>query len=177
MSALRHVAPLADVILADPPWRYGFAQSRSRSIERQYATMTIAEICALPVCEWAARNAVLYLWVTAPKLPQALQVMSAWGFEYKTNGTWDKRRTPRDVGSGYWFRGVHEHLLVGVRGKFSPPAQSLRVQSIFSAPRRKHSEKPAVVHENIERWFPAATKLELFARQPREGWDVWGDEL
>jgi N6-adenosine-specific RNA methylase IME4 len=165
------------VILADPPWRYSHSRSKSRRVEQHYPTLTTEEICMIPVDEWAAPCSVLYLWATAPKLPDALKVMQTWGFGYTTHGIWDKRRTPRDVGSGYWFRGQHELLLVGTRGGYGPPAQELRVGSIIGSPRRKHSEKPTRVHELIEQWWPDARRLELFARAEREGWDVWGDEL
>lgn len=95
-----------EVIYADPPWRYDFSKSNSREIENQYPTMSVDEICSLKVP--TADNAVLYLWATAPKLLEALRVMDAWGFEYKTNAVWDKQI----IGMGYWFRGQHELLLV-----------------------------------------------------------------
>ena len=91
-----------EVVYADPPWRYDFSKSDSREIENQYPTMTVDEICALKIP--SAKNSVLYLWATAPKLREALQVMAAWGFEYKSHGIWDKEI----IGMGYWFRGQHE---------------------------------------------------------------------
>lgn len=168
-----------NVILADPPWKYAHSRSRSRSIESKYPPMKLADIKALPVEDWASENAVLYLWATAPKLPQALEVMAAWGFEYVTGGIWDKRRTPKDGGAGYWWRGVHEHILIGRRGEFSPPAESLRVPSILSIPRSsRHSEKPRALHSLIDVWFPDSTKLELFARDEYNvAWDVWGYDV
>jgi N6-adenosine-specific RNA methylase IME4 len=159
------------VIYADPPWRYDFSKSNSREIENQYPTMSIEEICALKIP--AAEDAVLYLWATAPKLLEALQAMKSWGFTYKSQAVWDKEI----IGMGYWFRGQHEILLVGTRGHFSPPPQSLRVGSIFRERRLKHSKKPESVRNLIALWFPAATKVELFARQRADGWDVWGNEV
>src|SRR5208282_644580 len=127
------------VIYADPPWRYDFSKSGSRKIENQYPTMAVEEICALTIP--AADNAVLYLWATAPKLLWALAVMKAWGFTYKTQAVWDKEI----AGMGYWFRGQHEILLVGTKGRFSPPPQAERVSSVIRERRSKHSKKPAGV--------------------------------
>jgi N6-adenosine-specific RNA methylase IME4 len=133
--------------------------------------MSIEEICALNVP--CSENSVLYLWATTPKLQEALRVMSAWGFSYKTSAVWDKQI----LGMGYWFRGQHELLLVGVRGKFSPPEQSTRLSSVFSIRRERHSKKPAHIRNCIKEWFPNAKRLELFAREQSEGWDVWGNQV
>jgi N6-adenosine-specific RNA methylase IME4 len=159
------------VIYADPPWRYSFSQTKNRSIENHYPTMTLEEICSLPVP--SSDDAVLYLWATAPKLIEALQVMKAWGFTYKTHAIWDKQRQ----GMGYWFRGQHELLLVGTRGKVSPPPSSLRVPSVISEARTRHSAKPDLVRDLITQWFPNSKRLELFARKEAPGWDVWGNEV
>ena len=160
-----------DIIYADPPWRYDFSKSNSREIENQYNTMSMADICALAVP--SSTNAVLYLWATAPKLREALSVMAAWGFEYKTHMIWDKEI----IGMGYWFRGQHELLLVGTRGHFSPPVQALRVSSVLHSRRSKHSRKPQAIADLIDTWYPDKTKLELFSRCRRFGWDVWGNEV
>lgn len=159
------------VIYADPPWRYDFSKSNSREIENQYPTMTVQEICQLPIP--AADNSALYLWATAPKLLEALEVMLAWGFQYKSHSIWDKER----VGMGYWFRGQHELLMVGVKGKFSPPAQNLRVSSVIRERRTEHSRKPNKVRELIMSWYPEKSKVELFAREKHAGWDAWGNEV
>lgn len=160
-----------EIILADPPWCYNFAPSASRKIENQYPTMDELDICRYEFP--CADNAVLYLWATAPKLPLAVRVMEAWGFTYKSCAVWNKVR----VGMGYWFRGVHELLLVGVKGHYSPPAPADRVPSIFTEVRGQHSAKPLCVYEMIERSFPSAPKLELFARFRRPGWEAMGNEL
>lgn len=160
-----------DIIYADPPWRYSFSKSHSREIENQYPTMTLEEIKALDVP--AKENAVLYLWATAPKLPEALSVMEAWGFTYKTCAVWDKVL----MGMGYWFRGRHELLLVGTRGKFSPPDPKLRLPSVFTVRRGKHSEKPDCLRDRIGLQFPDVSKIELFARKRVPGWDAWGNEV
>ena len=159
------------VIYADPPWNYSFSKSNNRNIENHYPTMPLWDIKELvfPV----DNNAVLYLWATAPKLVEALEVMSAWGFEYKTHGIWDKEI----IGMGYWFRGQHELLLVGVRGKFSPPEQSKRISSVYREKRGRHSKKPDNIRQLIHSWYPDKNKIELFARQKTDGWDVWGNEV
>ena len=158
------------VIYADPPWRYSFSKSKNRKVENQYETMTIKDICALDIP--AEDNCVLYMWATAPKLIEAMMVIKAWGFEYKTHAVWDKEI----LGMGYWFRGQHELLMVAVRGKFSPPAPSMRVSSVMRERRTKHSRKPTFVRDMIAKWFPCERKLEMFARSRGYGWDVWGKE-
>lgn len=164
---------LYSVILADPPWRHDVGTTDpSRAIELQhYATMSLDAICALPLPA-IADDAVLFLWATAPLLPEALEVMSEWGFTYRTGLVWDKER----IGLGYWVRGRHEHLLVGTCGNPHPPETALRPESVVRAARGAHSAKPPVIHEIIGAMFPGASKIELFARQARPGWDVWGAE-
>ena len=160
-----------DVIYADPPWRYSFSKSKSREIENHYPTMTQKELCALNVP--SAENSVLYLWTTASKLLEGLEVMKAWGFMYKSQAVWDKKK----IGMGYWFRGQHEILLVGTKGKFSPPEQKTRTSSVFEFPRSKHSKKPDEIRDLIKEWFPDASRLEMFCRHPSDGWHVWGNEI
>ncbi len=162
-----------DVILADPPWQYNFSPARTRRIENHYPTMKVPQIKALGDSIPAAKNSVLFLWATAPKLLEALSVMEAWRFRYRTHAVWDKKI----IGMGYWFRGQHELLLVGTRGTYSPPAPGERIASVLSRQRQKHSRKPEEIRLWIERAFPDASKLELFAREPRDGWAVWGNEV
>ncbi len=159
------------VIYADPPWSYRHCASNSRRIENQYDTMSLDDIKLLPVP--SEDNAVLYLWATAPKLQEALGVMLAWGFDYRTCMVWDKEI----IGMGYWFRGQHELLLVGVKGAFSPPGQSLRVSSVLRHRRSRHSQKPNVIRDWIDAWYPSFSKIELFARAKAMGWDTWGNEV
>jgi len=158
-----------NIIYADPPWRYSFSKSKSRKIENQYPTMELKDICDLKIP--SEDNCVLYLWATAPKLLEALKVMESWGFKYKTQAIWDKEI----IGMGYWFRGQHEILLVGVKGKFSPPIK--KVSSVFKFRRTNHSKKPKQIKDYIELAFPKERKIELFAREKTEGWDVWGNEV
>ena len=161
------------IICADPPWRYDFAATENRAIENQYPTMGLDEIKMLPVPEITTDDAVLYLWATAPKLPQALEVMESWGFTYKTNAVWVKDK----IGMGYWWRNQHELLLVGTLGNFPPPSEDLRLSSVFFEPRTAHSMKPDAIADAIAGMFPNLTKIELFSRQPREGWAAWGNEI
>ena len=165
---------LYTVLLADPPWRYDFSETQNREIENHYGTMELEDIKALDVSSLAYSDSVLYLWATPPKLCEALEVMDAWGFEYKTNAVWVKLG---NIGTGYWWRGQHELLLVGTRGNFSPPVAEKRVSSVIEASRRRHSEKPAIVYELLEDFYPDMAKIELFARKQREGWAVMGNEI
>lgn len=160
-----------EVIYADPPWRYDFIPVAKDKVENHYSTMPTPEICALQFN--IAKNAVLYLWVTAPKLPDGLEVMKAWGFTYKTQMVWDKG----SPAYGYWFRGQHEILLVGTRGKFSPPGKYERIPSVWRETRTGHSVKPKGIRDLIKQWFPHAKRLEVFARDLAEGWDCWGNEV
>jgi len=160
-----------NVILADPPWRYQFVETESRAIENHYPSMELEEIKALRIP--SDTDSVLYLWATAPKLEEALQVLNAWGFTYKTCAVWDKERK----GMGYWFRIQHELLLVGVKGNFATPEPENRFDSIFRSPREEHSKKPEIVYEMIEQMFPTAKYLEVFARNIREGWASWGNQI
>ena len=161
-----------DVIYADPPWQYRNMGTGFGGIAAdQYPTMTTDRIAALPIP--AADNAVLFLWGTAPLLPDALAVLTAWGFQYKTCAVWDKQL----MGVGFWFRGQHEHLLVGVRGYWPPPAPTQRVSSVHSEPRQRHSKKPERIRQLIAHWWPDARRLEMFCRYPAPGWHIWGNQV
>ena len=160
------------IIYADPPWKYDFCKDNTDRIEGHYPTMSNDEICSLKIP--TTDNAVLYLWATAPKLLEALEVMVAWRFKYKTQAIWDKDW----IGMGYWFRGQHEILLVGTKGKFSPPSTKYRKPSVYKERRTQHSKKPLYFKDLIAQSFPHnCNKLELFAREKTEGWDVWGNEV
>lgn len=161
-----------NIIYADPPWRYEHPISESRKIEKQYPTLELEQIKEMPLPE-TEENAILFLWATAPKLEEALEVMNAWGFKYRTHCVWDKEI----IGMGYWFRGQHELLLVGVKGRVSPPEVSLRISSIIVSRRTEHSKKPEVIYDLIEKWFPNQTYIELFSREERENWISWGNEI
>jgi len=160
------------VVYADPPWHYDFSKSDSRSIEAHYATLTTDQICNLKIP--TDDDAVLFLWSPAPKIEDALTVMTTWGFRYLTHFVWTKDK----IGMGYWARAQHEILLVGDKGEVSPPDEAARFSSVVSAPRLEHSAKPSVFYEMIEKMFPDQKKIELFARGPeRKGWVFWGIEV
>lgn len=161
------------LIYADPPWRYEHVETESRAIENQYPTMSLEEICALDVP--AADDCVLFLWATSPKLAEAIEVINAWGFDYRTCAVWDKEK----IGMGYYFRQQHELLLVAARGSLPVPEPSVRVSSVIRAKRGMHSRKPVQVIEMLESMYPMFTKrdrIELFTREPRVGWGAWGNE-
>lgn len=161
-----------DVIVADPPWSYKHPLCQGGT-EKQYVTMTLDDICALPIHELCASDCVLFLWACAPLLPEALRVMQAWGFAFKTSAVWDK---VHKCGIGYWFRNSHELILVGVRGNPKPPAPARRFSSIFREQKTEHSRKPLCVKRAIRAMFPKARIIELFAREKFEDWTIWGNE-
>lgn len=162
------------IIYADPPWRYENPPigATSRAIENHYPTMTLEEICALPVGELATADAMLYMWATAPKLAECFEVIRAWGFEYRTNMVWDKEK----IGMGYHARNQHEILLICKRGEIPPPAAGTQPSSVYREARGVHSAKPLFFYEMIEAAYPQLPKMELFCRTPREGWAVWGNQ-
>jgi N6-adenosine-specific RNA methylase IME4 len=160
------------VILADPPWPEEFGRSCSRSVTRHYPTMALADICALPVPDVAARAALLLLWVPANRLPLGLRVMAAWDFRFRTSGVWVKPH----AGTGKWLRGRHEVYLLGRRGAFPAPTGKGLLPSVIEAPRGRHSVKPDALHEWVERTWPGRSCLELFARRQRPGWTAWGND-
>lgn len=164
------------VILADPEWKfetYTPAGLDNSSADNYYPTSALTDIKARDVPSIAAADCVLFLWATVPMLPQALEVMAAWGFAYKSSAVWVKDR----AGTGYWFRNQHEFLLVGTKGKVPAPAEGEQWSSVISAPVGKHSTKPEASLELVEHYFPTLPKIELNRRGPaRKGWDAWGNE-
>lgn len=161
------------VIYADPPWRYENPPvGVGRAIENQYPTMTLEDICKLPVRDIAHENAILFIWATAPKLYQCMKVIDAWGFEYRTGMVWAKDK----IGMGYYVRNQHEHLLICKRGDMPHPPESARCSSLVTAPRLGHSAKPAIFYDLIDRMYSGLRKIELFSRSSRKGWAAWGNQ-
>ena len=162
------------VIYADPPWPWAsYSQITGMDRAPSYPTMDLADIRALDVAGIAASDSALFMWATAPMLPEALEVMTAWGFAYRTNFVWAKDR----VGAGYWIRNQHELLLVGVKGDVPAPAPGAQQPSLIAAPVREHSRKPDEARLMVEAMFPTLPKIELFARgAARPGWRAWGNE-
>jgi N6-adenosine-specific RNA methylase IME4 len=169
-------------ILADPPWRFtnrtGKVAPEHRRLSR-YETMTLDDICALPVEGIAAPTAHLYLWTPNAMLPEALRVMEAWGFNYKGNVVWQKVRKdgePDGRGVGFYFRNVTELILFGVRGKNARTlAPGRRQVNMIKTRKREHSRKPDEQYAIIEACSPGPY-IELFARGERPGWTVWGNQ-
>jgi N6-adenosine-specific RNA methylase IME4/ParB-like chromosome segregation protein Spo0J len=167
------------VIYADPPWQFRvYDENSSLASEHgaagvHYPCMPTDAICALPVKELATDAAALFLWTTAPHLPEALQAVAAWGFTYKTHAVWIKDW----IGLGYFVRNQHELLLIATRGDMPSPAPANRSSSVITAPRREHSQKPDEAYMLIEQMYPELPKVELFARQTRTGWAAWGNEV
>ena len=169
-------------VLADPPWRFtnrtGKVAPEHRRLSR-YETMSVDEICELPVQALVVEPAHLYLWVPNALLPDGLKVMQAWGFEYKSNIVWHKIR--KDGGSdgrgvGFYFRNVTEMILFGVRGKNARTLSPGRSQvNMIQSRKREHSRKPDEQYDLIEDCSPGPY-LELFARGTRPGWTYWGNQ-
>lgn len=171
------LTPPYRTIVADPPWAYRqnagrILTSANRTETRpdiQYERMTIGDIASLDVAGLADSDAHLYLWVTNPLLPDVWPIIERWGFRYVTAITWRKLGA---LGMGFYFRGDTEHILFAVRGQ-APIAPEDRVRNWFEAKKRRHSVKPAAFYDLVEQVSPGPY-VELFARQPRLGWDSWG---
>jgi N6-adenosine-specific RNA methylase IME4 len=174
-------------ILADPPWKFEtWGKQGEDSREPDYATMSIAQISALPVEALAAHDCVLFMWVSWPTMPRALDVIDIWGFTYKTCAfAWMKAKIAGQLdmfddgvrvmmGTGYWTRSNSEVCLLATRGH--PKRVNADVRQGIIEPRRQHSRKPDCVYERIER-LVHGPYVELFARQQRDGWDAWGNEV
>lgn len=175
------------VIYADPPWYFKnySAKGTGRAAVSHYDVMSLEELKAYPVAKHAAKDCALFMWATDPMLPEALALMDAWGFKYKTvafhwakanKGAGAKKlsENPFFTGLGYWTRANPELCLLGTRGK--PKRMAKDVRRLVVTERREHSRKPIEVYEGIER-LVGGPYLELFARETREGWDAIGNQL
>lgn len=167
------------IIYADPPWSYNDKMSgHSFSLDHEYETQSKDWISSLSVGSIAADNSVLFLWAVSPLLPEALQVMKLWGFKYKTLAfCWSKhtKNGKKVKNLGRWTMGNVELCLLGVRGK--PKRAVKNIYQLVEAERTKHSKKPDEVRERIVKLMGDLPRIELFARQKTEGWDVWGNEV
>jgi N6-adenosine-specific RNA methylase IME4 len=147
--------------------------------EKHYPTMSLEEICALPLAEIAARDSALFLWTTFPMLPEALRVIAAWGFKFKTTAfVWLKQNKKSPgwfCGTGFWTRSNAEICLFATKGH--PKRQSKSVHQIIVSPREAHSKKPDIARDKIIQLIGDLPRAELFARQAAPGWDVWGNEV
>lgn len=168
-----------DVIYADPPWSYNDRKCNG-ACEPHYKTMGLKELKELPVGQLAAKDSVIFLWITYPMLREGLELMEVWGFKYKTIGfQWIKLNRSgkgKFFGLGRWTRGNTEGCFIGVRGNISRKNNS--VSQIIEGPVRAHSQKPEIARDKImELMGNGLSYIELFARQHTEGWDCWGDEI
>ena len=165
------------IIYADPPWAYACQQHNGieavSSPDNKYPTMDARDIGKIPIRYICSSNATLFLWATAPLLPDAMEVIRAWGFKYKTGLVWDK--CAHNVG---WYSSVqHEHLLIAGRGASAPDRPFKLIRSIVSIPRGRHSEKPQYFKDWIDTLYRTGRRIELFARMRTPGWDVWGYDV
>lgn len=173
-----------DVLYADPCWRYNVQGGRGAA-DKQYKTMSLAELIMLPVEQLAAPDSVLFLWGVFPMLFEAGALMKAWSFEYKNCGfIWVKTNKLQPTpffGMGHWTRGNAEFCLMGVRGKpkrVDAAVQQIVEDNLVVAPVGEHSEKPAEVRDRISRLMGAdKSSIELFARAQAPGWECWGDQV
>ena len=169
------------IIYADPPWNYKVYSKKGlgRSAESHYPTMSIEDICALPVGNLADKDCALFLWVTIPCLLEGLSVLKAWGFTYKTVGfVWVKQNRKADSlfwGMGYWTRSNVELCILATKGH--PKRINAAVHQVIVSHIEEHSKKPQEARERIVSLMGDLPRIELFARQSTPGWDVWGNEV
>lgn len=171
-----------NIILADPPWLYNARNNPSTKFGSGmhiYKGLSTKELCDLPVSDIATENCALFLWVTYPRLPDGLEVMKAWGFDYKTCAfTWVKTNKNNDkpfFGVGYYTKSNAEICLLGIKGKMKPVSNS--VSQVVISPREEHSKKPAIVRDRIVELFGDVPRIELFARQAGANWHVIGNDI
>lgn len=171
------------IIYADPPWEYSSDPNSKRGIwglaHQQYETLGIEKIKELPVKDISDTDCILFLWATFPNIQQALDVIKAWGFEYKTVGfVWEKsdktNNTPKKYGLGWYTRSNCEIVMIGRKGKFD--RKSASIQQIVRSTINEHSKKPDEVRKRIIELCGDIPRIELFARTKVHGWDVWGND-
>jgi len=164
------------VFYADPPWSYndklgGSISESYGAAEKHYPSMSIQDLCAMPITDMADEIAVLFMWTTSPLLFECQPVFKSWGFTYKASFIWDKV----SHNMGHYNSVRHEFLLICTRGSCTPDVNKL-YDSVQSIERGKHSEKPEAFREIIDHIYPHGKRIELFARKPAEGWEVYGNE-
>ncbi|WP_371432912.1 MT-A70 family methyltransferase [Novosphingobium sp.] len=165
-------------LLIDPPWRFSnySAKGEAKNPVAHYSCMTLADLKAMPVNQLAAPDCAMIMWATAPLLPEAVELLRAWGFTYKSAGAWAKQSSTGKkwaFGTGYCFRSASEFFLLGTIGK--PRFKSRSVRNLIVAPVREHSRKPDDQYEMVEQLFDGPY-AEVFSRADRPGWDSFGDE-
>lgn len=169
------------IIYADPPWDYkgqtqhaGAGSKATGSAQTHYNTLTLPQLKRLNLRDVCAENALLFMWVTGPFINQGVDLMTAWGFAFATVAfVWDKQA----VNPGFYTMSQTEFVFVGKRGSIPRPRGARNMRQLVSEKRTEHSVKPEEVRYRIEAMFPTQRKLEIFARRPAPGWDVWGNEV
>jgi N6-adenosine-specific RNA methylase IME4 len=162
-----------NVIYCDPAWEYSNSNLGGSALNK-YPTMSTLDICNLNIKNLTAENCILFMWVTNPLLEDAFKVIESWEFKYKTNMVWVKDKSTFNQ-LGFYIYGQHELLLIAVKGSMLPIGD--KPKSIITGENKVHSKKPEIVYQIIESMFPEMKYLELFARQKRDGWESWGNEL
>lgn len=174
-----------NIIYADPPWQYNDKMKMQgihgmiRGAESFYNTMDLQDIKKLPIKDISSENSILFMWVTMPLLDKAFEVMSAWGYKYKTCGfCWIKKTKngKNHLGMGHYTRGNAELCLIGIKNK-KPQFHTRSLSQIVESEIRKHSQKPDEVRDKIVELCGDIPRIELFAREYAEGWDCWGNEV
>lgn len=165
------------VLIADPPWPHANGSRTNSGKSPKYPLMSLTEIAELrrTISDLAGDNAVLYLWATGPHLPGAIDILHAWDFTYRSFHVWAKTR----IACGFWARSNAEIVFIGERGRPAAPSTTQLASTIFTSTKtaNHHSSKPTTIHEIVERLWPEAHKVELFARHTRPGWKAFGSEL
>jgi len=169
------------IIYADPPWKFKNYNDKKATnwVGGHYGLMTTQDICKLPIKNITDDNCILFIWGTFPKLPDCLGVIKGWGFTYKTLGfNWYKRNRKKEglfFGMGYWTRSNSEYCLLATKGH--PKRIDTSVFQVVEHPRLEHSQKPKIIRDKIVELVGDLPRIELFAREKTEGWDVWGNEV
>lgn len=169
------------IVYVDPPWDYkgqlqhsGKGKPTSGGARVHYSTIKLAQLKTMPVNKMMADDALLFLWTTSPHLDQAIDLIKSWGLNYATVGfVWDKMK----VNPGFYTMSQCEMCLIAKKGKIPQPRGARNIRQFVQSERSKHSTKPSEVRSRIEKMFPDSTKIELFARTPSPGWDVWGHDV
>ena len=169
------------VIYSDPPWDYkgqkqhtGKKGKPSGGAESHYRTLSLKQLKRLDINSIADMDCILFMWATSPHLDQAIELLKEWGFKWATIGfVWNKCR----VNPGFYTMSQCEICLIGKKGKIPQPRGARNIRQLVNWPREKHSKKPDEVRNRIEKMFPTQRKIELFARNKNDGWDIWGNEL
>lgn len=185
------------VVYADPPWKFHLSPDKAYTskqkfdengkqyypaldIENHYPSMTESEISALPIKDLIDKDAACFMWTTDTHMPQALEIMKAWGFTYKTVAfVWEKQTSKGNPVSllSPWIHKTYEICLLGTKGAMMKYKKDNTIRQMVKVQRGKHSAKPQEVADRIVRMFPDCARIELFARDAKPGWDVWGNEI